>query len=146
MKLVAFPYRWKTPRLAWKNITHIFWDLRNGMSNIPKFFAAVWWFRPWDWTGMVELLQVCAHEMRLSIEINTVKHVGWERDRQRLLAVEQLCKRLLADDYFDNAGHNNWDKLSDHEKHRAAQHASYMENQDAKYLGKMLTFVREWWN
>lgn len=147
MKLISFPYRWLL-RTVFKNIGHIYWDLKNGIGNLVTFFEAVWWFRSWDWTGMVSLLEVSAREMRGSIEVNTVKHVRWERDARQLLIVESLCKRLRDDDYFRRAGYNRktWKTVPDFERTRIAQHSGYMAQQDAVYLGKILKNVQHWWN
>lgn len=144
MKLVSTPYRW-LPSTVWKNVAHWGWDIRTGLRNIPKFFSAVWGFRSWDWTGMVELLQISAREMRKAQEEGI--HVGDARESRRLRMVEELCRRLLEDSYFTKAGYDpeTWQDLPDHECRRIAEHSGYMEKQDARYLGSLLRFVQHWW-
>lgn len=97
---------------------------------------------------MVELLEVSAREMQRSIELNDVKHARWERDHKHLLIVEELCKRLRADNYFHNAGYDpeTWKIRSDFERRKIVEHSSKMAQQDAIYLGKMFKFVQHWWN
>lgn len=135
MKIIEFPYRW-LPRTVFSNLGHIYWDLKNGIGNLIVFFEAVWWFRSWDWTGLVGLIEVSAREMRGSIEANTVKHVRWEKDARQLLILEELCKRLRDDNYFHNAGYDpkTWERRPDFECRKIAEHASYMSSQDAVYL------------
>ena len=144
MKLFHFPYRW-LPRTLWANITHPYYDIKNGIHNIFTFFEAIWWFHSWDWTGMIYLLEVSAHEMRLSQSLGI--HVGAEREAKRLLIVETLCKRLREDEYFTQAGHcqETWDSLPNHERTHIAKHSEYMAKQDTLYLGKMIKFVQHWW-
>jgi hypothetical protein len=145
MKLFCFPYRWRL-RTIWTNITHPYYDLKNGILNLITFFEAVWWFHSWDEDGMLHLLEISAREMRKQQELGI--HVGDEKQARRLLIVETLCKRLRADRYFENAGYDNkrWKEVPDFERSRIAKHAGYMPTQDARYLGQMLRFVQHWWS
>jgi hypothetical protein len=145
MKLFRFPYRW-LPRTVWTNITHPYYDIKNGLQNLGTFFEAVWWFRSWDWTGMVQLLEVSAREMRKQQELGI--HVGDDKQARRLLVVETLCRRLRADNYFENAGYDSeqWENVPDFERSRIAKHSGYMPQQDARYLGQMLRFLQHWWS
>ena len=144
MKLVSFPYRWM-PRTFFTNISHIYWDFKNGILNLFTFFEAVWWFRSWDWTGLVELIEVSAREMRFAQEHGI--HTNSDRYAKQLKIVEALCKRLRADEYFENAGYQqeHWNSLPEHRCSQIAKHSVYMAAQDAAYLGRMLRFVQCWW-
>lgn len=134
MKLVSFPYCWRWGTI-WKNISHVYWDLKNGLRNIPLFFEAVWWFRAWDWTGMVELLEISAREMR---DVQTTgRHTGSERSAKQLMVIQNLCRRLREENYFDMHG--------DEHDRTWAERVSYSGKNDAEYLGRMMRFVQYWW-
>ena len=145
MQIIVSPYRW-TFRTFWKNFTSWGWDIRNGVRNLCTFFEAVWWFRSWDWSGMVHLLEVSARELHKDQMLG--RHVGSEKEARRLLVVAELCTRLRDDSYFEQAGYNpkTWKTLPDSCKKRAIKHSAYMAGHDAEYLGRMLRFVHHWWS
>ena len=139
--IVSNLYSWRHP---WKNLNSWYWDIKRGVRNLFIFFDAVWWFHSFDYTGMLRLLEVSAHQMRLSLKA----HVGAEKDIKQLIIVETLARRLREDDYFANAGYDSkkWNTFSDEEHCRISNHASYMSKQDAEFLGHTMRFVQHWWD
>jgi len=144
VRLVSTPYRWLWR--TWRtNLVHWFWDVRNGVNNLFIFFEAVWWFRSWDWSGLAELIEVAAKQMRRAQENGC--HTGSERYAKQLLVVQNLCRRLREDNYFENAGYNDktWKQMPEFRTRQIARHSTYMSQQDALYLGKMFKFLQCWW-
>lgn len=79
------------------------------------FFWSVWYFDTCDYSGLLRLLQTAAHQMRVHHE----KHgmvTSSPRSAKQIMIVENLCKRLYRDDYFENAGYRqgDWNKLPDY--------------------------------
>lgn len=147
MRLVSTPYRW-LPRTVWKNLDHWFYDIRNGLSNIPLFFEAVWHFRSWDSDGLLEIIQVATKEMsRCHKEFGHC--MNSEKTAKQLIAASELCRRLREDNYFENAGYRqgeSWDNLPEYQKTQIARHSALVSKNDAIYLGKLFRFVQGWWD
>lgn len=137
--------RWR-PKAMPEKLSRWYYTTKYGVRNLWIFFRAVWYFRSWDYTGLLELMWISARELRSSQELN--RHVGSEKETKRLLIVETLCKRLYADEYFRNAGYqrDRWKDLTDSRQSWIAKHSSYMAKQDAIYLGKMMKFIQHWWD
>lgn len=135
MRLVSFPYRWMwgTTRA---NLWCIYLAFKNGLENIPLFFNAVWRFRAWDWTGMVELLEISAREMRKVQEGG--RHTGSERCAKQLMIIETLCRRLREENYYEMHG----------DRHDSiwADRVAYSVKNDAEYLARMMRYIRCWWD
>lgn len=68
-------------------------------------------------------------------------HVNSDRYAKQLLIVQNLCRRLREDKYFENAEEGNVIN-----KNLSAQYWKRMAEQDAEYLGKMFKFLQHWWD
>jgi hypothetical protein len=131
--------------LRWFYDAHI-WCFWTRVRFLRLFAYSIWHFDTCDYAPLLRIIHVATKEMaRLYREHPLV--VGAEKTAKQLTVVSELCKRLEADDYFENAGHDgdSWQRLPDHRQRQIAKHAEYMAKQDTEYLGKMLTRVRYWW-
>ena len=60
-----------------------------------------------------------------------------------------LLKRLIDDEYFDNAGYRpeTWHTLPGPRRLQIIKHAQRMAKQDERYLGMLLgKYLRNWWD
>lgn len=141
MRLVSTPYRW-LPRTFWKNIDHWFWDIRTGIRNLWIFFEAVWWFRSFDSSGLLELMQIATRKMADCQKRGY--HVGADKYARQLTVASELCRRLRADTYFEMSGYREC--MTDFEKGVTFKRADEVAKNDAVYLGKLFRFVQHWWD
>ena len=146
MSLVSTPYRWFW-RTWYKNAAHWVWDIRNGLRNIPIFFEAVWWFRAWDYNGLLGLIETAAKEMARGHK-EYGHTVNSEKTVRQLTIVFELCRRLREDNYFENAGYQSdkWKDLPDYQRTQIVKHSAAVAKNDAIYLGKQFKFVQHWWD
>jgi hypothetical protein len=115
--------------------------------NIKRFWPVLRHFQSYDYSGLLLCIEVATKDM--AAYHRTHGHtVSRMRIGQQLAVVSELCKRLNADGYFDNAGYDprTWRDRPDYECHRIATHAGYMEKQDAAYLGRMFRYINHWWD
>jgi hypothetical protein len=121
--------------------------LKNGVRNVCVFFFAVWHFEPGDYTGLLALMEIATRIMRDHHE-RSRRFVGVESVIRQLTVTTELCKRLREDNYIENAERSFGDyfSLASVQRKLLWQHEETMKKQDAEYLGKMLRFVRSWWN
>ena len=123
------------------------WRLSMGIRNVCRFWRPVWYFHACDYSGMLELMEVAAREMRDLHRDHGVTSYR-ERTARQLTVVAELCRRLHEDNYFENAGYDpkTWGRHSDHKRSRIAKHSSEMAKWDAIYLGRMFRLVQHWWD
>lgn len=141
MPLVSTPYRW-LPRTFLKNLSHWYWDIRNGLRNLPVFFSAVWWFRSWDYTGLLSLMEVAAREMARCQQHGHL--VGAPKKARQLTVLAELCRRLQEDNYADMHGYR--EGLTDFELREVFKRSDASAMNDCLYIGRLFRFVRHWWD
>lgn len=141
MSLVSTPYRW-LPRTFLKNLSHWYWDIRTGVRNLWIFFEAVWWFRSFDCTGLLGLMEVAAK--RMAVCQQNGYHVGKDKYARQLRVLAELCRRLRKDDYGDMHGYR--DGLTNLELREVFKRSNASAKNDALYLGRLLRFVQHWWD
>jgi hypothetical protein len=143
--LKTSPYLWTKAPLS--NLRYHWYVAILGIKNLLRFRSVVWHFDTCDYSPMLRMIQVATREM--ADATCTVKRTtDWQKRHRELIAVSELCRRLIADEYFENAGYSNgdeWKRFSRKKKQRIAKHAEYMNRQDAHYLGKMFKNVCRWW-
>jgi hypothetical protein len=139
--MIRFPYRWRL-RTVSRNLSHAWSDIRNGVRNLWTFRTAVWWYRSFDYSGLLELMEVALREMRNGHRDhgNTVN--AQKIARQLTIAME-LCRRLREDEYLD---HSRWHKWSEDKRTRMVRHSMEQAKKDALYFGRVFRFVQHWWD
>ena len=147
-------------------------SIKNGISNIIRWFPIIWEIRDWD----AEYLYVLIYKHLSHVEdylrysghrVNSIKNAD------RIKIAKNLAKRLYEHDYTSNAlipveekygelkiriekddilpmcNKVIFDESSEERKARskAYEHAEYMEKQDRKMLFVMLDkYMDKWWD
>lgn len=132
--MFRIPYRW-LPRTIIPNLRHMYWDIRNGISNIIRWVPVIW-FDGWiDWTCLTILMEEKLFEMAEQYKKQGCL-VSAEKTARNTLICATLLKRLREDKYFDNCR-----RPSDYPK--AERIAKYDQEYCFKLMGKHL---RSWWD
>lgn len=127
-------YWWKFWLNLPRNIIHFFKRLR---TYAPVLFNSC---RCCD-QSTLQLMKVRFYEHARSFETANTKHVGHERDLQRIKLCSELLKRICADEYgmgLENYKptlyiHKDW-------------YGEYMARQDMNMLcDTMKKYLRHWW-
>lgn len=139
MRIFDVPYRW-IPRCWWSNISHIIYDLRNGIRNVFRWIPVIWFDSDYDWDFLNTIL-IYKFE-RMARCLNNGYHSGSERDAKHLRICAELCRRMGKDEYADN--YNMFGAKIDA---RWAKHSIMMSKQDQEMLGKIIgKYYMHWWN
>ena len=131
-------------RWPWQLRPHNIW---HGIKNIFRWLPIVWFDRDWDWTFLGEIMEYKLRRMA-DVELHG-HHVTSLRDRKHQLICAELLRRMMADNYFDNAGYDPsiWPDLPAHRQVWIAKHSNEMAKQDQRYLGMMLgKYLMNWWD
>lgn len=107
----------------------------------------IWFDADFDWSDTAKILEIKLRRLADCMEYG--HHVNGKRDAKQARTCAALLKRLMDDNYFENAGHDfkTWPRKSDFERRRIAKHSHYMGNQDQRYLGLLLgKYLRNWWD
>jgi hypothetical protein len=128
-----YPFKWFYQR----NI----WCLGFRLHCVRIFASAVWHFDTCDYAPTLRLMQIGFREMsRLHKEHGHV--TDSHRIARRTLIVSELCRRLEEDNYETLAGYARYEQMNEKQRQQWATHTTYLAQQDADYLGRMLKNVR----
>lgn len=96
-------------------------------------------FIPCDYYFLIQVMHLMTKE--LSDQIGRRNMVlGAQKTAKELKIVSILCKRLMDDNYFENARRGPFTSRN------KGKHSMYMLKQDAKYLGAMFKYLPGWWD
>ena len=124
----------------------MFWKLRNGIRNLIRWFPIIWNDGDWDYHFLLRVLRFKLQDLQGGISSRN-RHVGCQRQMQRIDLCIKLLNRLLADNYHELAfaSHDRkWGKpefswkampnndMEELEMHRAAVITEKDENQQRK--------------
>lgn len=129
-------HRWMW-RTIFPNLNGYLWDFRNGVKAFWMLRAGVWRFRPWDYYGLLYIMEIALKIMAESNQRH-IPYVGADKDLRHMKVAAELCHRLRTEPYPEMHGEV-------HDK-QWAQRWSFSEKNDAEYLGKMLRGIKGWWN
>lgn len=144
--IVRVPYRWLSTIV--RNLSSMWSDITQGISNIIRWIPVIWFDRDWDWSHLARVMEFKLSAMA-KLEETYGHHVGSKRDAQRMRVCVTLLKRLQADEYFENAGYraDQWPSLPTYRKTQIARHAQVMRKKDLRLLGSILgKYMTGWWD
>ena len=118
-----------------------FWyDVTQGIRSFVRWFPIIWKDRDWDWVFLARMMERKLTWMADNEEKNG-HHLTSLRDAHRQRVCSALLRRMIADDYYENAEKAFGCSQS------AAHHCAMMEKQDLALLGKMLgKYMKHWWD
>lgn len=136
MRLWRIPYRW-TYR-PFHNILWIVTDLRDGVKNIVRWVPRIWFDHDYAWEPLAEIMEYKLERLANAMEHG--HHLNGPRDARRCRTCVTLIRRLLADDYFENAVKHHG------ETQYAYKLALWTQRNDQRHLGKLLgKYLNHWW-
>lgn len=141
-RVLAFKRRFVYP-FRWFYLSHI-WGLRYRLRYVRLFASAVWHWDSCDYAPTLRMMQIAFREMSRLHRENGIT-VDAHKVARKTLVASELCRRLQDDDYETLAGHAHYDSMNERQRQRWAKHTTYLGQQDAEYLGKVLRDVRCWW-
>ena len=89
------------------NIETIYYNIKNGISNLIRWFPVVWKDRDWDHTYIYDVLHFKLKNTEHCIRNGS--HVKSDKDADRIKICVNLLGRLIKDDYYDNV-YKHFDK------------------------------------
>ena len=152
-------------------IKAFYYNILYGIQNLWKWRKIIWQDRDWDYVYIYEMLYFKLKNMEKHIK-EYGRFIGSERVVHELMVCKNLCKRLMNDDYLENAlipvekKYGNlkyhwedsdvsgfktlvFDECKDERKarNRAYEHAGYMKRQDKRLLFDMMCkHIDGWWD
>lgn len=149
-----------------------YYIIKNGISNIIRWFPTIWQLRDWDaeylylliykhLSHVEDCLRYYGHGVnsikdanKIKIAKNLAKRLyDQEYDFNALIPVEkkygELKVKTEKDDKFPMLNKVIFDETPEERKarDRAYKHAEYMENQDKQILFAMLNkYINRWWD
>jgi len=139
-------YRAACPR-HWTSWTRRqYWAVRHGLRNLRLYGPAVWQEDPCDWSYAVRLWERQFQTRADYFEVYG-HHVGSEKEAAQLRLAAALCRRLLADRYFENARRTPWSAYEIPGRGRLwACRAIDQQEQDKRLLGHLIgRYLDHWW-
>ena len=134
--MFRIPYRWS--RAPLKNLAHCWWDFRNGIRNLWRWLPVIWFDCDWDWIASARILEI---KLRRLADSMNGRHVGDERRSQQARTCAALLKRMMADEYFENA-----EMFGRRDRWTALQSIKTAAN-DQRYFGLLMgKYFRNWWD
>ncbi len=149
-----------------------YYSIKNGIWNIIRWFPVIWKDRDWDYYYIFALLYHKFSNMEKFFRSDNAYSANALDVADKIRVAKLLCKRIIDDNYVDNAlmpveekygelkyhfePTNNeklkamvFDEFPEERKARskAYEHAEYMEKQDRKMLFTMLDkYIDGWWD
>ncbi len=117
------------------------------MRNLWRWVPVIWRDRDYDWAFLAEMMETKLRWMGDCLEHGY--HVGCERDARRVRVCAALLRRLLNDEYMQNAGYDEktWKTLPEKRRKQFVEHSQRMAGQDQTHLGRMIgKYLRTWWD
>ena len=136
-----------------------YYSIKNGIWNIIRWFPVIWEDRDWDDYYIFALLYHKFRNMEKYFRSNNTYSVEALDVADKIKVAKLLCKRIIDDNYVDNAlipveqkyGELKYHFESTNEESKARQrayrHSDYMKKQDIEYLFKLLSkHIQEFWD
>ena len=79
------------------------YDIYNFFRNLWLFKECMWYYRRWDYSGLLQFMETCSRDM--SKAHTTGNLVRSEQTAKELLIVAELVKRIREDEYVFNKGY-----------------------------------------
>lgn len=145
-----------------------------GVQNVIKWLPIIWHDVDCDYHYLYKILHFKLKNMQEYLESDYAVAADAKKTARQIMTAKNLCKRLIDDDYLDNAlqryetqyGNNNvvifepmeneylhqliwnWtDEKQEKDFGRACEHSEYMERQDIDYLFNfMKKHIQGWWD
>jgi hypothetical protein len=154
-----------------RKIKTIYYNIKNGISNIIRWIPVIWQLRDWD-AGYLYVL-IYKHLTHVESCLKNYGHgVNSPKYAKQVQVAKNLAKRLNEDDYLSNAlipvkqkygeakihfekcDNGQWWRMINDEpventqaRHNAYEHEKYMKNQDKKLLFQYLyKYIDQWWD
>lgn len=153
-------------------IKDIYYNIKHGIPNIIKYIPIIWQDRNWDEHYIYSLLYFKFSDMEKYWRSDNVWSANKDKTAHQIMIAKNLCKRLIDDNYTENAlkpvedkyGKLKWhfepseikgytsmvfDETLEESKarSRAYKHSEYMEKQDINYLFRHIEkYIRGWWD
>ena len=140
------PYRW-LPRTIWPNLRSCWCDFTQGIRNLWRWLPVIWFDQDFDWCYTARILEIKLRRLADCMEHG--HRIHGKRDAKQARVCAMLLKRLITDEYFDNAGYRpeTWHTIPSARRNWIAQHAEKMAERDHRYLGMLLgKYLRNWWD
>ena len=140
------PYRW-LPRTIWPNLHSCWYDFAQGIRNLWRWLPVIWFDDDSDWDYTAIILEIKLRRLADCMEHGY--RTNGKRHARQARTCAALLKRLIADEYFDNAGYcrSTWPALPNARCRQIIEHAERMAQQDQRYLGMLLgKYLRNWWD
>ena len=140
------PYRWM-PRTFIANLRSCWLDIYCGVRNLWRWLPVIWFDADFDWMYTARIMEIKLR--RLADCMESGYHLHGDRDARQARICAALLKRMMDDNYFENAGYNpnTWENLPDHACQRIVKHSELISMQDQRYLGLLIgKYLRNWWD
>jgi len=86
------------PSTILKNLTHCWYDLRNGVKSLIRWLPIIWFDRDWDWSYLAKLIEVkCT---RIAKVMENGYHENGNLAATQLCEVARLIRRVVQDEYL----------------------------------------------
>lgn len=149
-------------------IRSLFYDLKNSIRNLYKYFNVVVGIRTWDYNSILEIMKIQIGDLKKSIETKSLEVDETKQpkidDMNRCL---ELIDNILNDEYYERCG---WkpseksfdelfkkdektetyeyvgdDKYSDEEFKEISYNARKLENSEIEELFNKMKNIKSWW-
>lgn len=130
-------------------ISDAYWNIRIGIRNLIRWTPIIWRDRDFDWDYLARIMERKMTWMADRFESPDCPVSDAKRMGRQVRTCAILLRRLMDDDYFENAGYGReaWLSASDRKRSRMAYHARDMAEQDKRYLGKLIgKYLDHWWD
>jgi hypothetical protein len=116
------------------NLINKFYIIIESIQNVIKWFPVIWHDRDWDHSYFYNILHFKLRNMEEYFNSEYVWGANALKDAKRIKTARILVKRLLEDNYWENAKED-------------LHHSIYMENQDREYLFDLMKkYINGWWD
>ena len=116
---------------------------KRGFRNWLRYARVVWSDEDFDWTGLVEIM---AFKFEQMAEVHKNGHLLHREKYERQLRIAaHCCRRMLADEYFEQAGYDPEKWPGD--AAMIGQRAGWARSSDQRILGKLIgRHICCWWD
>ena len=126
-------------------IRRLYFNIKQGFKNIWVWKKVIWNDRDWDWLFLIIILQFKLENMAKYQKTQGMS-VDHDKIAEQLHRTALACKRLMVEEYDKPdpifLKDNKWQK-----KINGTDFQSYMQQQDIKYITKMINkHIWDWWD
>lgn len=150
----------------------LFYNIKYGIRNLITWIPIVWQDRQWDYRYLYKILHTKLSLMEEHFNRDDPTIVGSRKYGKQIQTAKNLAKRLMQDDYLENAmlWHDQkfeeinfndlWERVPDsiystyigdqniarqESFGKCCRHSEYMEDTDRRYLFQLISDKIGWW-